>query len=159
MLSRRSHIECRFFQLLGTLFLCATILSNGCVKEVSRELHKATGQVFVNGEPAKFMMVQLHSDKKSSTAGISKITTIADETGSFEFSDYTASGGVPPGIYHVTFFWPTGFSDNSEDRLQAEFSVAEDSQFTVVVNPGVNQFSPFRLVINSEKIIPAEYIP
>ena len=95
----------------------------------------------------------------TATAGISKITTIADETGSFEFSDYTASGGVPPGIYHVTFFWPTGFSDNSEDRLQAEFSVAEDSQFTVVVNPGVNQFSPFRLVINSEKIIPAEYIP
>ena len=140
------------------VFLCVCVLinSSGCSTESPPERFTVKGQVFINEDFATYMVVRLHPEDESLLKENVEIATMTDGLGNFEFSEHTETGGVPVGIYKATFFWPLEVSNDSQDRLQGKFSMPEESQFTIIVNPESNKLQSLNLKIDEEELLPGE---
>ena len=102
-----------------------------------KETHPATGEVYVDGQPAALLRVTctnvngLDQDKPTLSSG----TT--DEEGKFQISTYEQADGLPEGEYVLTFMWGklsavSGYG--GPDQLKNKYQDPEKSEhkFTVV---------------------------
>ncbi len=119
--------------ILLILFLCSCNSRDPNWKET----HPASGEVYVDGQPAELLRVRCTNvagmDKENPT--VSSATT--DKEGKFEISTYEQADGLPEGEYVLTFMWGelnpiSGYG--GPDKLKKKYLDPKKSEhkFTVV---------------------------
>ncbi|WP_164101837.1 transthyretin-like family protein [Candidatus Laterigemmans baculatus] len=116
--------------------------------------HPASGQVTVNGVPAKGAIVRLYPKSPQPGAKYPLMPSgKTDEAGVFHLTTYEDADGAPAGAYTLTLEWPDpawrppggGMPPPPPDRLQGRFSDPEQSQFEVRIVEGENDIQPIVL--------------
>jgi len=134
-------------------FLGAGILS-GCGKKFDDGLvkHQVTGQVLVNGEPVKGMVVAFwHTDVNVPGNGARPIA-VTDDQGKYALTTNGTNDGAVAGDYHVSFFWPRG---NTRDVMNDLYASRCNPDFKVTVDEKGTEIPPFELTV-PEKIVEAQ---
>ena len=114
--------------------------------------YPVSGQVYLNGEPAKGAAVILHlqnptEQKPGAPSHPQEVTGKVDEQGNVQFRTYELNDGVPAGEYAVTFVMkerrPYGTFGNPEsaanvnpDKLGGKYSDPDTSEHTLTVAEG-----------------------
>jgi|SRR5207302_5781802 len=107
--------------------------------------YPTSGQVLVNGQPAKEAMVVFHHvDKWGDKSIVPQAWT--NEDGRFVLATYGTADGAPEGDYRVVVIWPAYRRKSlGPDKLGEKFSKPETSGLTAHVNKGKNELPPFDL--------------
>jgi hypothetical protein len=129
------------------LFFCLSFCAVSCQssKYGDHPPYPAKGQVLVNGQPAKGVMVIFHhvgdwGDKTIVPQGLT------DDEGRFVLATYGVEDGAPAGDYKVTIEWPAFRRKKSApDKLGGRFAKAETSGLTAHIESSDNELPPFDL--------------
>jgi hypothetical protein len=124
------------FVAAGCLLLCSCGKDEGFRKET----FPATGEVYVDGQPAGQLKVECHNlagiDKENPTFS----QAFTDENGKFEIATYEAADGLPEGEYVLTFMW--GELDlisggyGGPDKLNGRYTDPQTSEHRFKVEAG-----------------------
>jgi hypothetical protein len=106
----------------------------------------ASGQVLVNGEPAKGALVVLYDGPLTPDRPAPQGTTGDD--GTFVLSTYDPKDGAPAGDYKVSITWRTGRREGAPDRLNRAYTNAETSGLTAKIEKKTNVLPPFELKVD-----------
>jgi hypothetical protein len=92
---------------LAWLLVAGGLAPAGCSRsdDNRKETYPVTGQVFVDGQPASQLQVEMHDVKGFDTKQPTVSITYTDDTGKFSLSTYEYGDGVPEGEYIVAFMW------------------------------------------------------
>jgi hypothetical protein len=121
----------------GVLFF-VSLVSIGCSSKPAEGPRLTTtplsGTVYVDGEPAEFLMVECHPE-----AGTSELKhpmfAMTDAQGNFLFAMYQAGDGLPEGKYRLAFKWE-GFGAAKKDKLKGAYSNPAKSKHEVTIADG-----------------------
>ncbi|HMC90609.1 MAG TPA: hypothetical protein VKI17_13725 [Gemmataceae bacterium] len=130
---------------LWVLGLCLCLISCSSKKYGDHPPYPTSGQVLVNGQPAKEAVVILyHRGNWGERSIVPQGWT--DEEGRFVLSTYDVNDGAPAGDYQVEIFWPAyRRKDMGPDKLGEKFANHETSGLKAHVEPGTNELPPFEL--------------
>ncbi|MEM8679050.1 MAG: hypothetical protein AAGF97_06845 [Planctomycetota bacterium] len=135
----------------------SVVLLGGCHarSDGNFETHPSSGTVSVNGKPEAGVVLQLIPQ-----AGNPLETTrlrpggVSRSDGTFALTTYSNGDGAPVGEYRLVLFWPpTGPGTLDEhparrpadddqgppDRFGGKYFAAEDSPWTLTIEPGTNE--------------------
>ncbi len=142
--------HCRQAHRLGLCILMMLGLGSGLncggSRSGAKPVHKVTGQLFVNSQPAEGAQVIFRPVGQAWTEGYPYATVKSD--GTFAVSTYDVEDGAPEGEYILLVHWPTrppgDESDRSEptqsaDRLGNAFMNPETSRLRAQVRAGTNE--------------------
>ncbi len=138
--------------LLVGLPLIAILLSIvGCGGDDSPRV-SLQGVVRVNGDPAERMLVQLHYQGPSESAGESLEVEgndkypsgLTDQAGQFRVANGAATG-VLPGRYAVTFTWLSSDGLDARDKFDGRYADAERTEHFLDVPRDVVESVQFEL--------------
>jgi hypothetical protein len=110
----------------------------------------ASGQVLVNGQPAKGVrLVFYHSGDWGVRAIVPQAWT--DDEGRFELLTYGVKDGAPAGDYRVTAEWPAYVHGKNwgPDKFGGRYVKPETSGLTAHIDKGSNKLQPFELQISA----------
>lgn len=134
----------------GFIFLGLTSCSNK--KYGDHPPYPTSGQVLVNGQPAKEAMVVFHHIGDWGERSIVP-QALTDENGRFVLATYGVRDGAPAGDYQVVVTWPAYRRKTiGPDKLGGRYSKPGTSGLTVHVEKGRNQLPPFDLQADLSKI-------
>jgi hypothetical protein len=112
--------------------------------------YPVSGQVLVNGQPAKGVRVTFfHSGDWGERAIVPQSWT--DDQGRFELATYGVKDGAPAGDYRVTAEWPAYRHGKSwgPDKFGGRYTKPETSGLTAHVDKGGNKLEPFALQVSA----------
>jgi len=129
--------------------LCLTSCSS---KHGDYPAYPTTGQVLVNGEPAKeAVVVFYHQSDWGEKSIVPQAWT--DDEGHFVLSTYDMQDGAPAGDYRVTIEWPASRGKNpGPDKLAGKYAKPETSGLSARVEKGTNVLPAFELKADPAKI-------
>jgi hypothetical protein len=132
----------RFF-----VFCCCLGLASCENKYGDHPPYPASGQVLVNGQPAKGVQVVLHHiDNWGERTIVPQGWT--DEEGRFVLSTYAADDGAPAGDYRVAIEWPAWRTKKiGPDKFGGRFAKPDTSGLTAHIEKGKNELPPFDLKV------------
>ena len=140
------------------LCLCLTSCSN---KYGDHPPFPVSGQVLVNGQPAKGVRVVFYhlGDWGDNKSIVPQAWT--EEDGQFVLETYGVKDGAPAGDYRVTAEWPSYRRGKNwgPDKLGAKYAKAETSGLTVHVEERTNKLQPFELTISAAQMKKNETAP
>jgi hypothetical protein len=123
-------------------------------KHSAHPVYPASGQLLVNGEPAKGARVVFHHvDDWGEESIVPQGMTVED--GRFVLSTYAMRDGAPAGDYRVTVEWPSFRRGKhvGPDRLQKKFSKPSTSGLTAHFVEGPNEV-PVKVEIDPADLLP-----
>lgn len=155
-------------RLAGLLAVLVIATASGCGGPAYEAIptYPVTGQVTVNGVPAKGAIVRLHpKTPQDGTKYPLMPSGKVDEDGVFQLTTYENADGAPIGIYAVTIEWPDpdwrppggGMPPPPPDRLQGHFAEPEKSEIEVNVVEGENHVEP--IVLDNIQILQGSSLP
>ncbi|QVL33182.1 hypothetical protein KIH39_04490 [Telmatocola sphagniphila] len=104
-----------------------------------------SGQVLINGEPAKGASIIFHHEGDWGTRSIVPQAT-CDQEGKFVMSTYSQNDGAPEGEYKIALSWPAYRTKKaSPDKLNGKFSDPKTSGLKVTIHPGKNELAPIEI--------------
>ncbi len=137
---------------LGSICLCLCLISCSNSKYGAHPPFPVSGQVLVNGQPAKGVRLVFYhlgdwGDKER--AIVPQAWT--EEDGSFVVETYSTKDGAPAGDYRVTAEWPAYRHGKhwGPDKFGNKYAKAETSGLTAHVEKGTNKLPPFELTISA----------
>ncbi len=102
-----------------------------------KETHPASGEVYVDGQPAAMLRIHCTNVNGMDKENPSMSSAMTDEQGKFEISTYEKADGLPEGDYVLTFMWGelspiSGYG--GPDKLKKKYADPEKSEhkFSVV---------------------------
>jgi prepilin-type N-terminal cleavage/methylation domain-containing protein/prepilin-type processing-associated H-X9-DG protein len=134
--------------------LCACLCLVSCSNKYGdHPPYPTTGQILVNGQPAKGARVVFHHVDDWGAKSIVPQTWTGDD-GRFVLSTYEVGDGAPAGEYRVVVQWPAyrHGKDVGPDRLEGKFANPETSGLTAKVSKGTNELLPFDLKVKLEEV-------
>ncbi|UUO08817.1 hypothetical protein M4951_10995 [Blastopirellula sp. J2-11] len=117
---------------------CGDKMDDGLVKQ------QVTGQVLVNGNPEKGIVVQFKHTDPTVTKNASRPVAVTDEQGHFQLSTNGEKDGAVTGTYIVSFFWPEG-GNSTRDFLMGKYLKTQGSEYEVTVGDSNADIEPFKL--------------
>ncbi len=135
------------------LCLCLVLTSCANKKYGDHPPYPASGQVLVNGQPAKDAMVVLHhvedwGERSRVPMGLT------DEEGRFVLETYDVKDGAPAGDYQVEITWPAWRRKTiGPDKLGGKFSDPKTSGLTAHIEKGPNLLPTFNLRATLVKVV------
>jgi hypothetical protein len=134
------------------LFLCLGLTSCANKKYGDHPPHPTSGQVLVNGQPAKEALVVFHHIGDWGERSIVPQAT-TDEDGRFALSTYAMEDGAPAGDYRVSVIWPSYRRKTmGPDLLAGKYEKPESSGLTAHIEKGKNVLPPFQLSADLSKV-------
>jgi hypothetical protein len=105
-----------------------------------------SGQVLVNGQPAKGVVLTFYHDGDWGKYSIVP-QGWTDDSGRFEMATYGVKDGAPEGDYLVTAEWPAYIraKEWGPDKLGGKYAKKESSGLKVHVEKAKNELLPFEL--------------
>lgn len=132
-------VQRRPFLLLMSIFALAMGCS-GAEGPPRDKTYPVTGQVIVDGQPAPYLLVELHDATKKDAAVGAVSTAYTDDQGKFEISTYQSGDGAPEGDFVVTFMWGQLELLRNEyagpDKLKDKYRDPQKSTFKIKVEKG-----------------------
>jgi hypothetical protein len=142
--------------LYPCVFLC--LASCGGIKH-PHKTYPVSGQVLVNGQPAKGVEVGLHPQGDMGGNPYFPMA-LTDEEGKFLLTTYEGDDGAPSGDYQVELTWPTYRKKlgNGPDRLGGKYAKGASSGLKVHIDESaaVNVIPPFDIKADTAIIKAAE---
>lgn len=133
--------------------LCLCLTSCGNSKHGDHPPYPVSGQVLVNGQPAKGLrVVFFHEGDWGERAIVPQAWT--DDNGQFVLETYGVKDGAPAGEYRVTAEWPAYRRGKNwgPDKLGGKYAKPETTGLTAHVEKGSNKLEPFALTINAAQV-------
>jgi hypothetical protein len=133
--------------------LCLCLISCSSNRFGDHPPFPVSGQVLVNGQPAKGAWVVFHHLGDWGTKSIVP-QAWTDDDGRFVMFTYEVADGAPAGDYRVTVEWPAyRYGRNwGPDKLGGKFANAETSGLKAQVSAGRNELEAFALQADPEVI-------
>lgn len=131
------------------LCLCLASCSNSS-KYGDHPPYPVSGQVLVNGQPAKGVRLVFHHQGDWGGTVIAP-QAWTEEDGSFVLETYSLKDGAPAGDYRVTAEWPAYRRGKNwgPDQFGNRYAKAETSGLTAHVENRSNKLPPFELTISA----------
>ncbi|MEW4561190.1 hypothetical protein AB1K70_01615 [Bremerella sp. JC770] len=117
---------------------CSSKLDDGLIKQ------QVTGQVLVNGNPEKGIVVQFKHTDPQVTKNASRPIAVTDEQGRFRLSTNGEKDGAVAGTYLVSFFWPEG-GNSTRDFFSGKYVKTSGSAYEVTIGETEIDIPPFEL--------------
>ena len=135
---RGDHLGMSSARRLGLLWMAAAL--GGCGRgDWKAETQPAFGEVVINGQPAKGVIVTLHPKGEAVDVRKSRPWGLTNEKGFYTLRTYESGDGAPVGEYQATIVWKFDPSKQEEtDRLGFAYSKPEKSEWEVSVGEGEN---------------------
>ncbi|WP_145262527.1 hypothetical protein [Planctomycetes bacterium Pan216] len=126
--------------------LATTTILSGCGSAPDDGLikHQVTGQVLVNGNPEKGVVVRFNHTDPSVKKNAARPIAVTDEDGCFVLSTNGEDDGAVAGTYDVTFFWPEG-GNSMQEFFEGKYVKPNGPEFQVKVEDADALIPPFRL--------------
>ena len=135
----RPHFSPTVTVLLLLLFMgCSSQQDDGLIKQ------QVTGQVLVNGNPEKGIVVQFKHTNPAVTKNASRPIAVTDDEGRFRLSTNGEKDGAVAGAYLVSFFWPEG-GNSTRDFFSGKYVKTSGSAFEVTIGADDTEVPPFEL--------------
>lgn len=118
------------------LILALTIGCNGT--DYPNATFPVSGRIqTVDGEPASYVRVTLHSSKLVAEGDPFRPSAMTDDDGNFQLTTYETDDGAPLGSYAVTFRWAepqkTLFDPIPKDRLRNRFALPTEQSLRCTI--------------------------
>jgi hypothetical protein len=128
---------------------CLSIAGVSCHRHSNHKpVFPVTGQVLLNGQPARHVFVVFHPVGADEAEGI-RPRAHAKEDGTFQVTTYGRDDGAPAGEYALTvelFRAPTANDDRPPTNiLPGRYANPKTSGLSVRVDEGPNELPPLRL--------------
>jgi hypothetical protein len=126
----------------------------GCGDDLRQTTYPVSGEVRLNGSPAKGITVVLRPVDKSKFKWQEIPQAITDESGKFSIHTYTSTDGAPAGEYLVGIALMDAVSEEGEDqvrrdvnspRFPTKYADPEKSGLRVKVDTKATALPPFEL--------------
>ena len=124
------------------LLICLGVVSCGSNKYGEHPPYPVTGQLLVNGQPAKGAVVILRHKDDWGEKTIVPMAWTEDE-GQFTLSTYASKDGAPAGEYLVEVHWP-GYKvgrNIGPDKLGGKYADPDKSGLTVLIEEQANELN------------------
>lgn len=126
--------------LLFALAACVLAASCSRTDPNRKQTFPVTGEVYVDGKPARALAVTCHDVKGLDTKNPTLSSAHTQEDGKFAISTYQQSDGVPEGEYVLTFLWGqmNTFSNTygGPDKLNGRYKDPKESKVRAKVEKG-----------------------
>jgi hypothetical protein len=142
-----SKLQMRWILLL-LLALC------GCSESIQQKTYPVTGEVRLDGKPAKGITVVLRPIDKSKFKWEEIPQAITDDNGKFSIRTYLSDDGAPAGEYRVGIALMAPPSDEGDDQVKRDanaprfpikYADPEKSGLQATVDPKATVLPPFDL--------------
>jgi hypothetical protein len=130
----------------GILSGCGDEFDDGLVK------HQVTGQVLVNGEAARGIVVAFWHTDLDVDGNAARPIAVTDDKGRYSLTTNGTNDGAVSGEYHVSFFWPRG---STRDVMKDLYANKSDPEFKATVGEKDTEIPPFELTV-PKKIVEAQ---
>ncbi|MES2792964.1 MAG: carboxypeptidase-like regulatory domain-containing protein [Planctomycetota bacterium] len=139
---------------IAALFCFALVCGCGSPEYETVPTHPVSGQITVNGVPAKGAIVRLHPQAPQPGAKYPLLPSgRTNEAGEYQLTTFEGSDGAPPGEYVVTVEWPDpawrppggGMPPPPPDRLKGRFASPKSSTIKTTIEEGENEMTPIVL--------------
>jgi 5-hydroxyisourate hydrolase-like protein (transthyretin family) len=134
----------------GIFCLCLCLASCSNSKYGDHPPYPVSGQVLVNGQPAKGVRLVFYPQGDWGGNVIAP-QAWTEEDGSFVLETYSPKDGAPAGDYRVTAEWPAyrRGKDWGPDKFGNKYAKPETSGLTAHVENRSNKLPPFKLTISA----------
>lgn len=127
----------RVAKIVAVLFLSCSFVGCGKEDKSRLEVYKVTGELYVDGQPAKHAVLTFHPTEIDPQHPM-RPYALTNEEGRFAPSTYETGDGLPNGEYTITVEWrPFNVISNNfsgPDKLGEKFVSPEKSNLKVVVD-------------------------
>jgi hypothetical protein len=133
------------------LCLCLASCSN---KYGEHPPYPVSGQVLVNGQPAKGVRVVFYHEGDWGNERTIVPQAWTEEDGQFVLETYGVKDGAPAGDYRVTVEWPAYRRGKNwgPDKLGSKYAKRETSGLTAHMEERSNKLPPFELAITAAQV-------
>jgi hypothetical protein len=118
--------------------VCLTLCSCAEKAPDRKPVYPLTGQVLVDGQPARRVSVFCHDVKGMDGKQPTLSSSTTDQDGKFAMTTYETGDGVPQGEYVLTFEWYDGVPGGAPlpDKLKHRYADVKASKVRATVKAG-----------------------